>query len=154
MKKALFIVTGISILNLIFISCASMMEMQSDMREITIVENNNLTKDEAFDKTMRWIASYYNSANNVIQLSDKENGTIIINAAHRVSRAGGLVSYPLSYTMTIDIKENRIRFKQRIGSPLDPEIGGVTRGDAEEMHIYFKDLRTSLLSQFEIDDDF
>lgn len=38
---------------------------------------NGMTKDELYKKSLSWVARNYNSANDVIQLKDQENGQII-----------------------------------------------------------------------------
>ena len=59
-----------------------------------------------------WIAQNYNSANDVIQYSDKESGTIICKGSMKLFRKSGLgpidVGY-LGYTLTINTKDSKLR---------------------------------------------
>lgn len=142
---------SITILALLTVlGCGSMARMSPEMREVSAVEDHELSKDEAFDKTMRWIAESYNSANTVVQLSDEEGGTVVIQATETVRRL--TVTIPVRYRMTIDVKDNRIRFQQvilgRDGG------GGLVQSDAEEMHQVFADVRASLLLYFQQDMEF
>jgi hypothetical protein len=78
-----------------------------------VVEVSGQSKDELYDKLRRFIALNYNSANNVIQLDDKESGNIIVK---------GLLSYdinwrgvsPYSSPHTLDIKVKDERYKYKI----------------------------------------
>lgn len=142
------------IILLFTVSCASVAPMSDSMREVVKIENHSLTQEEAYSKTLLWVAETYNSSNDVLQLQDPESGTIVISAVHTVTRAGGMVSFPASYNMTIDFNEEQVRFTQRVGSPRDPSIGGITEGDAEKMHEHFELLRESLLDYLSKSDDF
>ena len=59
-----------------------------------------------------WIAQNYNSANDVIQYSDRQSGTIICRGSMKLFRKSALgpvdVGY-LSYTLTINIKDSKLR---------------------------------------------
>ncbi|MGN8224530.1 DUF4468 domain-containing protein [Gracilimonas sp. BCB1] len=156
MKTSLMYIKSISLLGLILViaSCASTTPLSEDQREVVTVENHSLSQAEAYTKSLLWVAETYNSANEVLQLQNKETGTLVVSALNTITRAGGLVSFSVSYNMTIDFNEEQVRFTQRIGSPQDPSIGGISSADAEKMHQHFESLRISLLDYLTKSDDF
>jgi uncharacterized protein YceK len=140
-------------LTLLLAGCASVGKMTNEQQEVQTIEQHDLTQDEAYDRLMRWVAQTYSSANDVVQRSDKESGTIIVKGAHQVTRMG-MTTFPLSYGMTIDVRDEKVRFTQNVGQPMDSDIGGVTKGDADKMHTHFEALRTSAMEALAEDDDF
>lgn len=66
------------------------------------------TKDELFNRAKQWIALRYTSANNVIQLSDKENGEIICkgNFAVNLFMKQGWIKH----TLILEFKDNKFRY--------------------------------------------
>ena len=50
-----------------------------------VFELDSISKSELFTAINKWISINYNSANNVIQMSDKESGVIIIKGINEVS---------------------------------------------------------------------
>ncbi len=104
---------------LMLYGCAS---VSTDMKiaseesmHIESVQNiNNLSKLEIFKRANIWIAQNFNSANDVIQYRDEEKGVIVCKgsiAAYRdIGGLAGNVNFgDISYTLTIDIKDNKIR---------------------------------------------
>lgn len=65
---------------LFLISCSGYQFITPDQGMKEYIETQPHQKDKAFDISMEWVAKSFNSANDVIQLKDKENGTIIIQA--------------------------------------------------------------------------
>lgn len=72
------------------------------------IADDSLTKDEAYDRAINWIAVHFNSANDVIQLKDKENGSIVVKAIAPFNNFAG-ISY-VRYTMQIKIKDQKAKF--------------------------------------------
>lgn len=52
-------------------------DKDGNLTRIFIVENINKTKEQIYIATNNWFISTFNDANSVIQLNDKEAGTII-----------------------------------------------------------------------------
>lgn len=52
-------------------------DKDGNLTRIFIVENINKTKEQIYIATNNWFISSFNDANSVIQLNDKEAGTII-----------------------------------------------------------------------------
>ena len=134
-------------------SCASIVQMPEEMREVEVIKEHNLKQDEAFIRTVRWVATNFRSANDVIQLQDRETGAIVVNGTNRVTR-GGITSFDIRFSMTLDIRDERIRFRQVIDAPVSTRIGGITEEDAVKMHEYFESLRNRVIAYLETEDDF
>ncbi|MBK9299108.1 MAG: DUF4468 domain-containing protein [Bacteroidetes bacterium] len=77
----------------------------------TVIEAESKTKDALHSLVIEWIALNYKSANDVIQLNDKENGTIIAKGVYvNVIFAPVLaLGYEVGHTLTIKIKDNKIK---------------------------------------------
>lgn len=72
------------------------------------------SKTEVYIKARTFVASYFTSAKNVIQMDDKEAGTIIAKGFFEIEGAKGGFGNHLGYdkiwvTITIDAKDNKYR---------------------------------------------
>lgn len=84
---------------------------------VKIIENLNGDKNKLFIKSMKWAASNFNSAQDVIQYENAEEGEIVIRAVSSplcdssVGRlqCGGYSQAQISFNMTIDLKDSRAR---------------------------------------------
>ncbi len=150
MKRTITIIALIAFIA----GCASMQTISPEMREVVTIEEHNFSQDEAYERLMRWVAQTYNSANDVVQLDDKEAGTIIVKGAVDVTRSMMMVSYPASYTTTIDVRDQRVRFTQRVGGSLNPEISDPLAGEAKQVHVYFEVLRADAMRALREEDTF
>lgn len=76
-----------------------------------IIEVENVSKDELFTRANAWFVSAYNSANDVIQMSDKEQGIIIGKgiAPYEVMFLAKNYPYKLRHTIKVETKENKAR---------------------------------------------
>lgn len=74
-----------------------------------VVEIENKLKDDLFNKTIEWITLNYNSADDVIQLKDKELGKIIVkgNFSSNMYMKKGWINH----TLVLDFKDNKFRYK-------------------------------------------
>ena len=115
------------------LACGSMEQMTDDMREVVTVEETEVTKEEAYDGLMQWIGQYYTASSEVLQMEDRESGTIVIRA---VAEIGML---PVWYHMTMDVRDNRIRYTQTVGQARRDATPTVPV--ALEMHRHFEELR-------------
>ena len=73
-----------------------------------VLEFVNLSKDDLFNKTIEWVTLRYNSANDVIQLSDKENYKIIVKSIIVAPFSFGQTTY-IRYTLIFDFKDEKSR---------------------------------------------
>ncbi len=104
MKK---LILGIFVIISIF-GCAGMETIPEAQRSHEqTYDVPGLNKDQLFDKTLAWMAETFVSSKAVIELKDKENGKIIGNGV--TSIFNGLITFDVSYTLIIDIKNNKIR---------------------------------------------
>ncbi len=82
---------------------------------VEVVNIEMTTKDELYDRAKVWFAKAFYSANDVIQLDDKENGRLIAKANIPYSapgyRVGTNYSGHFSFTLTIEVREERYRYK-------------------------------------------
>jgi coenzyme F420-reducing hydrogenase gamma subunit len=71
----------------------------------------------AFSIAENWIAKNYNSANNVIQQKDKDNGIIVVKGLTPFTISDGLVSENrnVNYTMEIRVKDNKSKIVIDLG---------------------------------------
>ncbi len=74
-----------------------------------VIEIENKLKDDLFNKTIEWITLNYNSADDVIQLKDKELGKIIVkgNFSSNMYMKKGWINH----TLVLDFKDNKFRYK-------------------------------------------
>ena len=77
-----------------------------------VVEVPGLSKDELYDKLRRFVVINYNSANNVIQLDDKDSGNIIVKGLlpYNINWMG-VSSYNSRHTLDIKVKDGRYKYK-------------------------------------------
>ena len=78
-----------------------------------VTECKGQTKEQLYTKLNYWFASTFNDANSVIQLNDKESGTLIgVGFVEAVaSHTGGFNQYTVHIrpVIKVDIKDNKIR---------------------------------------------
>jgi hypothetical protein len=104
---------------------------------IGIFEMEGKEKSELFSSINKWISINYNSAQNVIQMNDKEAGTIIIKGINEVVYKNTMKSiYPknkyipeysttkFNHLIEINIKDNRYRVVYKITDIADKDLGG------------------------------
>jgi hypothetical protein len=114
---------------LFLFSCAGMIptpnptiEQQKALEKIK--EFQGISKSDLFNRSMNWVARAYNSANNVIQLKDQENGQIVCKGIGSAPCALGVVRY-FRYTQIVDIKDGKIRIRyESIESDNRPGLAG------------------------------
>jgi hypothetical protein len=72
-----------------------------------VIQMDTLKKDLLYNKTKEWLTIYYKSANDVIQLADKESYKIIVkgNFTTNLFMKEGLIGH----TLIIDFKDGKIR---------------------------------------------
>lgn len=77
-----------------------------------ILPVENKTSSAIYANIKSWVATRYNSANDVIQLDDKENGKLIVKAISpfHYGVMGIRIDSKCFYTLTIDTKENKFRY--------------------------------------------
>lgn len=79
-----------------------------------VVQVDSVSKEELYRRAKLWVATTYNSAQNVIQLDDKDNYTLVIKAQFPVTASAGLMMRlnqgNVKYTLTIQCKDGRYKY--------------------------------------------
>jgi len=143
----------------LLISTVSLLMMAGCMSTVPLsertwqdVEQHQQTQDVAFERTMRWVAQSYGSADDVVQLSDKDQGTIVLKGIYDANRAG--VDIPTNYTLTIDVRDEKARFKYRVGEPVEPGTNGPMKYEMDDLESNYRNLKSSILTAIDEEDDF
>lgn len=78
-----------------------------------VIEFNGLKKDKIYNGSRQWVATKFRSAQNVIQMDDKENGIIIGKGNFNYPCSGWqCLSYDghtVQFTVKIEAKDNKAR---------------------------------------------
>jgi hypothetical protein len=86
-----------------------------------IIKMDTLKKDFLYSKTKEWIALNYKSANDVIQLADKENYKIIAKGNFKTSMF--MKEGWIAHTLVLDFKDGKIRYSYSDFSYYSPGSG-------------------------------
>jgi len=84
---------------------------KEEMNHEYIVEYPGLAKSVIFNRTLKWIANNFRSSKSVIQYQDSISGSIIGNCSSAIKPDGSMINLAMSFTMNIDIKENKARYR-------------------------------------------
>jgi len=85
---------------------------QENLKFEKVIQTDSISKSQLFVTINDWFASTYNSANDVIQMSDKEAGIIIGKGSIPYSKKGfayQCYSGYIKYTIKVYIKDNRFK---------------------------------------------
>lgn len=107
MKKYI-VPTILTLLTFISAPTAAAPKTPAEPVEIQIVQEATLSKSDIFDNTRLWMAESYKSSEAVIDLQDKELGTIIGNGSADLKIGWGVYT-PMTFKIRIDVKENKYR---------------------------------------------
>ena len=127
---------------------------RSDLGQTREVVSHPHSKDKAFTQARRWVAQNYRSADEVIQMSDKENGTLVVNGVHSFTPAGMLTNVEnFEYSLTLDIRDEKMRLT------FDPigwsTFSNLRAGDKETINNHYRQtIKPSLLRYVRQDDSF
>lgn len=115
-------------------------EAEKVIKYDTILIAEGANKEKLQSKVFEWIALNYKSANDVIQMNDKENGTIIAKGVYPNVIWGPVLGagYDVAHTLTVKFKDGRIKITinnfQYIYGPSSSSKGG--KGDLERLLIF------------------
>ena len=106
----------------------SMNAQSSEMEFVNQAEGQ--TKSEIFSKVSKWIALTYNSANDVVQLSDVEGGNIVVKAktSTTVYSKGVPATSDYDYSLSVSVREGKYKVLITI-SKFPHDLNG---GDVDE----------------------
>ena len=92
---------------------------QFHYEEVVSLGSIDTNKDELYDKLYRWVAINFNSANDVIQLSDKTTKNIIVKgrleASWSTKRRSDYLYY-IPFTLDLKMKDGRYKYELTISS--------------------------------------
>lgn len=106
---------------------------------VQVIEAGNQTKEQLYVLVNYWVTQQFNDANSVIQLNDKESGTIIVQGycENIASYGGAAATYYVSIkpTIKVDIKPGKVRVTESIQyydvKRVDGGIMGAIAGQTE-----------------------
>ncbi len=133
MKKTNFIF-GFIFLLMTSLNCVAQEYTLEEKTIISVFDIEGKTKAEIFASINKWIALNYNSAQNVIQLNDKESGNIIVKGINEAIYKNVMKElYPknkymqefstvkFNHTVEINVKENKFRIIYTLTDIITPE---------------------------------
>ncbi len=82
--------------------------LAQDAFVVEVIRDFEMPRDRLFDTALLWLAESSRSSKSVIDLKDKELGTIIGNGTSTLGIAWG-VNVPMSFKLKIDVKDNKYR---------------------------------------------
>ena len=137
MKKKNFIF-GFIILLMTSLNCVAQEYTLEEKTITSVFEIEGKAKAEIFSSINKWIALNYNSAQNVVQLNDKESGNIIVKGINEAVYKNVMKElYPknkymqefstvkFNHTVEINVKDNKFRIIYTLTDIITPEsIGG------------------------------
>lgn len=85
---------------------------KEDMNHDFIFDLSGISKQDIYDRTMRWITNNIRAPKAVIQSEDPETGTIIANGVTTMIADGDSMAVGLSFRLGVDVREGkeRVRF--------------------------------------------
>jgi len=118
MKRLLLVLTLFAAAN-IYAQHDSLVYMQLNFNEnnkITftkIIDVEETSAGELFVRARKWLSDYYNSAETIIDLEDKEQGIIIAKPLGQVgiNSTFGLVYVKMNYTINLYVKDNKYKYE-------------------------------------------
>jgi hypothetical protein len=109
MRKVLFF--GVTVLLSVFLcACATIMGARvsdEERRFEKVIDIPHLSQNDIYVKANAWFVETFRSAKSVIQFQDKENGKIMGNYVFDYGE--GVYTYDVRQTISIDVKDKRIR---------------------------------------------
>ena len=133
MKKTNFIF-GFLLVLMTSLNCYAQEYTLEEKTIIGVFDTEGKTKAEIFSSINKWIALNYNSAQNVVQLNDKESGNIIVKGINEAVYKNVMKElYPknkymqeyssvkFNHTVEINIKDNKYRIIYTLTDIITPE---------------------------------
>lgn len=100
---------------LFFLIIFSSLNAQEKLKYTNVIHIEGASKDELFNRAYNWFVNSYRSANNVIQINDKQNGQItaksLFNYNPNFFVGSGPVKGYIRYTVSIYVKDGRFKYE-------------------------------------------
>ena len=117
----------------------TLLPLDAETRQVTyqgVVEVPGATKDQLYDRALEWMAKTYQSANDVVQIKDKDQGKLL-------AKGGILFFYDkvptgfVVHTQTIYVKDGRYKyvmtgFRHQNLTPAGPTVRDGSMGPLEQ----------------------
>jgi hypothetical protein len=110
----------------ILVGCMTMPKfrhsLDPDEQQATYIDEHDKSKNDAFVAAHAWIAKNFNSANDVIQMQDKDAGMIVVKAvfAYSYTLKDPFVTMPMSgllnYTLSLQVKDQKMKMEFLTGN--------------------------------------
>ncbi len=88
--------------------CATMVSAPEEDLQYQKVHDVSLSQTEIFDKAQEWLAVTFVDSKEVVEVANRETGTIIGKGRVQISPTG-IVAIPVRFTIKIDTKDGRYR---------------------------------------------
>jgi hypothetical protein len=91
--------------------------LDPDEKQLIYIDEHNKSKSDAFVAAHAWIAKNFRSAQDVIQMQDKDAGVIVVKAAFAYSYKieDPFMTMPLSgllnYTLSLQVKDQKMKIE-------------------------------------------
>lgn len=118
-----------------------------DEQQATFIDEHDKSKNDAFVAAHAWIAKNFNSANDVIQMQDKDAGMIVVKAAFAFSYTlkDPFVTMPMSgllnYTLSLQVKDQKMKMEFLTG-----KADSYLSKDDLKLIAYYKHIHDDLLN--------
>lgn len=118
MKRLLFVSLLIMTIKLSFGQAGEIYELELPVNEqglidyTDVIQVEDVTKDELYSRAREWFVTCYNSAEDVLQMDDKESGKLIGKAFKDIiiQSMGIPVKIKMYYTISIYLKDGRYKY--------------------------------------------
>jgi hypothetical protein len=125
----------------------------SEVEPVVDIEKHPHDKETAFSRVEEWIARNFRSADDVIQMKDLEEGTIIAQGVREGSPWGTTAVKGFEYTLSVDVRDQKMRLSYKLRGWIDYPT--VRKGDIDNMKRYYKqDLKPEMLKFVRQEDTF
>ena len=106
MKKCLFI--------LLMLISVNVMGQEEPLQCDTVIQAPGKSVSEIYTSVKAWVATSFNSANDVIQMDDPDNGILICKGNFKYDAPGGAMTYGVldgwvNFTLQVQVREGRCR---------------------------------------------
>lgn len=96
----------------LFILCSCASALKKDEATNTFIEKTSLSKEQAFNQVIGYLAKNLNDSNEAIKVKDKEAGKIIAKIGvdcNDLRAFADVTSYVAYYTLEVDVKDKKMR---------------------------------------------
>lgn len=103
---------------MLMIFSLNVMAQEKPIQCDSVIQAKDKTAEQIYTTVKAWVATSFNSANDVIQMDDPDNGILICKGNFKYDAPGGIMYEPMdgwvSYTLKIQVREGR--YKVTMGS--------------------------------------